>query len=619
MSAETGTSRASSRLQSVSTRILAVLLLAVAAAAADEARPCLTATSRECEVSAAALRQAQKLFRRGLKLHRGGKGAEALAAFSAAAELVPRNVEFATARELERQNLVLDHVSRGNRFKEQARGVEAQAEYSAALALDPTNAFAATQNQQLEARPVAEQALLRRVAESLPDRLAPKPGPREFHLRGDTASILRQVLSAYGIDVVVDPAISSKPMHFDIGDADFADVLAALERTTHTFVVPRGVRSAHVFADTADNRRDNERLVLETFYLPEATKPEQLNDIVNAFRALLDVRFMSVAQGAQAITLRAPQRTIDVAAQWLEQLQQGPPQVMLDVRFYEVTNSALRDLGIALPTQFQMFNLTAGALALSGGGNVQDLINQLFSSGGINQANAQALQGLLGQLQNQQNSIFKTPFATFGGGLTRMAISVSPATVRALATSSKVATLEHLTLRAQQGNAATFTVGSRYPILNATFAPIFNTAAISQVIQNNSFQAPFPSFNYENLGVTLKATPEIHASGDITLKLEMEIKTLTGQAFNGVPVISTRNYNGTITVMNGESSFVAGSMTRSEQRSVTGIPGLGKLPAAGRLFSTEHKESADDELLISITPRIISQPRGAAEPIMIAR
>ena len=53
-------------------------------------------------------------------------------------------------------------------------------------------------------------------------------------------------------------------------------------------------------------------------------------------------------------------------------------------------------------------------------------------------------------------------------------------------------------------------MGSRYPILNASFAPVFNTPAISQVLQNGSFQAPFPSFTYEDLGLTFKVKPVVY-------------------------------------------------------------------------------------------------------------
>ena len=64
-------------------------------------------------------------------------------------------------------------------------------------------------------------------------------------------------------------------------------------------------------------------------------------------------------------------------------------------------------------------------------------------------------------------------------------------------------------MRAAQNIAATVKIGERYPILNSTFSPIYNTAAIASVIGNGSYIAPFPSFNYEDLGLTVKATPSI--------------------------------------------------------------------------------------------------------------
>src|SRR5256885_12931753 len=106
-------------------------------------------------------------------------------------------------------------------------------------------------------------------------------------------------------------------------------------------------------------------------------------------------------------------------------------------------------------------------------------------------------------------------------------------------------------------------IGSRLPILNASYAPIFNSSAISQVIGNQSFQAPFPSFSYEDIGIDLKATPKIHLpeefafdpkspdhpttqslghKASVTLELDLQIRSLTGQSFNGVPVISNRQY-----------------------------------------------------------------------------
>jgi type II secretory pathway component GspD/PulD (secretin) len=170
---------------------------------------------------------------------------------------------------------------------------------------------------------------------------------------------------------------------------------------------------------------------------------------------------------------------------------------------------------------------------------------------------------------------------------------------------STVKTLEHATVRTAQGNEATVRLGSRFPILNASFAPIFNTPAISQVLQNNTFQAAFPSFNYEDIGLTIKAKPVVSGNLDVSLQLEMQFRSLTGQSINGVPVISNREYKGSISLMNGAPAVVAGSVSRTEQRSMNGIPGLGSVPGLNKMMVSNSKEQDEDELLVVITPHVV--------------
>ncbi len=136
---------------------------------------------------------------------------------------------------------------------------------------------------------------------------------------------------------------------------------------------------------------------------------------------------------------------------------------MLDVHVYEITNSLTRNMGLQIPNKFQLFNIPAGALAALGGQNIQDLINQLISGGGINQSSSQALSGLLAQLQGQQSSIFSQPLATFGGGLTLSGLSLGTASAQLSLNESNVKTLEHATLRVSQGNDANVSRGLAVP------------------------------------------------------------------------------------------------------------------------------------------------------------
>ena len=292
--------------------------------------------------------------------------------------------------------------------------------------------------------------------------------------------------------------------------------------------------------------------------------------------------------------------------------------MLLDIQTFEIDRSVLRNLGMQLPLQYNIINLSQIAALLAAQPNIQQLINQLIASGGINQANSTALQALLAQLQSSSvNTLLTTPFATFGGGITLTGVTIPPGTFNFSFNNSNIRSLEHMTLRAMQGKPASLMIGTRYPILNATFAPIFNTPAIAQSIQTNSFIAPFPSVSYEDLGLTVKATPSVHGESDVTLDLETQLRALTGQVLNGVPVISQRSYKSAITVKNGETAVVVGYINRTEQLSLAGLPGLGAIPDVGLATADQNKNAEDDEFLLVITPHILELPAAESQALWL--
>ncbi len=149
-------------------------------------------------------------------------------------------------------------------------------------------------------------------------------------------------------------------------------------------------------------------------------------------------------------------------------------------------------------------------------------------------------------------------------------------------------------------------MGEKYPILNASYAPIFNSAAISAVLGNQTYVPPFPSVSYEDLGLSVKAKPTIHGDGDVSLQLELEVRSLTGQSSDGVPVLSNREYKGSINLKDGEPAVVAGEVSRSDTRSMDGIPGLGFLPGLNQAMVNNTKQEETDELMIIITPHVLA-------------
>jgi len=263
---------------------------------------------------------------------------------------------------------------------------------------------------------------------------------------------------------------------------------------------------------------------------------------------------------------------------------------------------------------FNLFNIPVAALTALGGQSIQSLINQLVSSGGINQAGNSTIAALIAQLQSQQNSIFSQPVATFGGGLTFMGLSLDHLAAVLSMNESSVKQLEHVQLRASQEKDATFKLGERYPILNASFAPVYNNAAIASVVGNQSYTAPFPSVNYEDIGLTLKAKPLVHNNSDISLELEIQVRSLGSINTNGIPDILNREYKGGILLKEGEPAVVAGMITKSDEKSLAGLPLFSKIPGLGVLASQQSEQEEDDELLILITPQVVRSPERSETP-----
>jgi len=596
------------------------LLLAGVCLAADTppaAAPPLCSNSGgapACQGPAKDLKAARQAFARGLKLEKSKNLDEAFYEFEEASRLVPQNVEYLTAREITRQHLAGMHLERGNSDLLDGRQVEALAEFRTALNLDPQNEFAQQRiSDALGPVPVHTAGPPQVVASA--NALVAKPidGHHDIHYRGDSRSLLTAVAASYGLTVVFDDTFPSRRVRFDMENADFGTAMRAASAVTKSFNVALEDTVLFACADTPDNHRLYDRMGMRSFYISGGS-PQDLNELMNSLRTLFEFKFASLNAASSTITLRGPQAALEAATQFLGQLNDTRPEVMLDLKVFQVSHTYARNIGLHVPDNFNLFNIPVAALAALGGQNIQSLINQLIASGGINQAGNQTISALLAQLQSQQNSIFSQPVATFGGGLTLMGLSFDQLSAVLSMNESSVRELDHVTLRASQEKDATFKLGSRYPILNASFAPIYNSSAIAQVVGNQSYAAPFPSVSYEDIGLTLKAKPLVHNNSDVALELEIQFRTLGSRNTNGIPDILNREYKGGILLKEGEPAVVAGMITASDEKSLSGLPLFSTIPGLGLLTSQSTKQEEDDELLILITPYVVRSPERTEPP-----
>jgi Flp pilus assembly secretin CpaC len=276
----------------------------------------------------------------------------------------------------------------------------------------------------------------------------------------------------------------------------------------------------------------------------------------------------------------------------------------------------LRDLGVSLPLQFQMFNLSNLQQALAGS-NLQSILASLGATGGS--VNGQSVSAILAQLEGQNSQLAQllaNPIATFGGGRTFFGVGIPPATLKLALNESNIRQLDHLTLQVEHGNDANFHFGERFPVLTASYSAVYNLPGLSQLTAGSQNLAAFPAVNYQDLGLTVKATPTIHGDS-VTLKLDTQIQALGASSVNGIPVLDNRQYQGTINLKNGETAVVAGTVSEQDVHNIQGIPALSRVPVLGYAVSEHNTQINDDELLITITPHITNQREQKSETIVM--
>lgn len=560
---------------------------------------CAAAEGPKPAISKHDLKTGEKEFKNALELQKKGKAEEALLAVTRATQLVPGNMEYLTMAEMLRQQVVGAHLEEGNRLAEIGDKSGAAQQFQIAEGIDPQNAFIAQRLHDVAPPdPDPEHTHVLQLLASVDEiNLQPAAIKKSFHVQTDTKQLYTLIGTAFGISMQFDQGVNNRNMRFDLDNVDFYTVMNIVGKMTKTFWAPVSSSEAIIANDTLELRKQYERLALRTFYVGNVSAQTDLNDLVNVMRTIFDMKLVSIQPAKNTITVRAPREQVEAASSLLDNIMDAKPELLIDVKEYEVDTDKLRAMGIDLPTNFQVFNIPSEIRRVLGS-DAQSVIDQLNRTGTIDPSKISP-----SALSNLAGSPLLAPFIFFGKGLFGLTgVSVPSISARLALNSSTASSLEHMTLRAIDGEAATFQVGTRFPVVNSTFSNIAFSSTGQTQIGNT------PQFTYVDLGVTLKTTPHYHSNGDVTLLLDFAIQGLGTQQFNSIPDITSRSYAGTITVRDGEPSVIMGEVTEQELRSVRGLPLLSQVPGAQALLSNYSKEHIHNELLIVVTPHIIRKP-----------
>jgi tetratricopeptide (TPR) repeat protein len=575
-----------------------------------------------CGLSKTENKKARLLYQKAMRFAKEQEMEEALKAMREVRAISPKDAVYAGAEKAVEEKIIALKMREGNQAMQRGDAKAALEAFRRAAELDPTNDYALQRLH--DALPAPEDISKMRLAEEPGEtRLKPKPGVQSFEFRGNSNEFLQQFTKAFGITGVVDEGLMPRSLRtVKLDNVNWEDGSAIVSRVCKVLMIPLSDNQVLLANDTEENRRDLVPMTLRTFYAFGSGTQQELTDLVTALRVMFDLRYITPNAKAGTIVVRAPQSTMDAVTKFLDYLQADPPSVMLEVKIFQISTAFTRDLGASVPNDFAVFNVTSEINKLVNSGTYSQIVAALQASGQTVNATT-ILAALLASASSlgSSGSPLSQPFGTFGGGLTLTGVTIPSTGLNFLVSRSMTRTVDDVTLRAVHGKAATLKVGERYPIVNTQFATSSATSSLLSSLGISTAAAtaasvPTPQFSYEDLGLTLKATPQVHGKL-VSVEYELTIRSLGATQVNGLPLLTNRDMKGTISTDDGESVVIAGMVDKGEIASINGIPLLSSIPGVGNAFSVASKEKSMDELLVVITPHISSGGGGTGSYIRV--
>jgi hypothetical protein len=552
----------------------------------------------------------------------------AIRSFGQAVKLNPANRDYVLALFDAREHKVTELVQSAAKARLAGDNAKADSLLAQARAIDPDNRIVTqhgidaspweTTVDPLKFSPANIASTLEGAVE-----LSPTAGTQSFHRRGDPQDLLRAVYQAYGITVSFDASVSSgASVRLDLDDVDFATATRILGKMTHTFRVAVQPTLALVAKDTQENRDRLVPQLEETVYLPGLPNDE-MSELANVARNIFDLKQVTASATGGNMLLRGDENTLKLVNATFADMLDGGSDVLLNINLYELDKTHTRDIGASLPSSAGVFSIAAEATSLISAN--QSVLTAAISSG-ILVLNGTPLQNILKELAFLVGSgaVSATQYTnllgTFGSGLTYAGLYLgSSSTFNLLLNSSDVRIIDEVTVRGANRQPLNFRSGSRYPVITSTYSSgisssaasalagvnINGTSAASLLAQyaGSASSASIPQFQFEDLGITLKTTPQILHTGNVSLALEMKIEALAGGSLNSIPILNSRALTSTITVPVGQTALIVSEVSSTEMRSILGLPGLSELP--GFQGTDQNTERDSGELLITITPHIV--------------
>jgi general secretion pathway protein D len=490
------------------------------------------------------------------------------------------------------------HVHEGLKLREKGDLQGALAQFQRAEILDPSSSVAdqeAKKTMDMIAEKVAanqaqaEEPLVENgepVMATAPPEIKPlSRAPINLKMSNDAKVVFDTIGKLAGLTVIYDPDIQQKKISTELNNVTLEQALDIVCLESKTFWKPVTENIIIVVGDQAQKRRDYEEQVVRTFYLSNVAIAQDLTEITTGLRQLLDLKRIQQVNSQNAIIIRDTPDKLMLADKIIRDIDKAKPEVIVQVMILEARTDNLKNLGIQ-----QVQSISAA-------------VNPSYSTSSTSSSTTTATSSTassgttatLSQLRHLNQS--------------DLVLTLPSATANFLLTDSSTKILQNPELRGVDGQSAKLKIGDRVPVATGSFQAGVGVGSTSGA----GFVNPLVNtqFQYIDVGVNIDMTPHVHPNRDISLKVSIEVSSVTGtSSIGGIsqPIISQRKVEHEIRLKEGEVSILAGLIQRTDTKTLNGWPGLANVPVMHYLFATDNTETQEDEVLIVLTPRVVRMP-----------
>ena len=536
--------------------------------------------------------------------HKDWQGAYDLYAKALAED--PSEVLYVIAAGRSRVQAAYQRILAGRRLRASGRLKDALAEFLRARSLDTSMAVVDQEiaiTQEMMRRPSSPEdrglTPIQQMNKERDERIArimappvldpPVRSPITLKLYNESSKTFFETLAKFaGLAILFDPEYQPmKVARFETIDASIEESLDNLAMLSKSYWKPLSHNTIFVTNDNPNKRRDFETQVTRVFYLCNASSAQEVQEIVNVVRSVVDLQRLFPYQSQYAIVAKGEVDKIALAEKLIHDLDKPRSEVAVDILVIEASKvfsrqltSAVASTGLNEPVKFSprsSIQVNTGSSSSSSSSSSATSSTSSSTSVGLNS---------LGHLASSD-----------------FAITLPSALLQAAMSDADTKILQSPQLRAVDGVKAILKIGDRQPTATGSYQAGTNATATNALVNTQ--------FTYIDVGVNVELLARVHENGEVSMHLELEVSNVNGHVnLGGIdePIIGQRKVVHDVRMQEGEVTLVAGLSNRQDTKSVTGIPGLAGIPILRRLFTGESVDRSQGELMIAIVPHILRRP-----------